>query len=477
MAIRSEQIQVENDKLIIGTTVNSVPNVGVAMSAGPSSQITFAVDGTDIKLELKDGTVHGSETAVVGQNSQIEAASIGSADIATSGVDTTNIADDAVNADKILGADGAAAIVTYDFSGVTAFSVPEPTSPSHAATKKYVDDFAQGLDFKDSVKYATTADLSATYDSGTMTLTANANGTLVVDSYSPSAGDRILVKNQSSASENGIYVVTDTGSVSSDFVLTRSSDFNENDEVGAGSYVLVTSGATNSLNAYVVQSVGGSDPILDTDNINWSLFSGSATAVNGSDGITVSGTTISVNKATTSGLEFVAGALAVDTDDQTITLGGTNNNELVIKIAGTTLTPSLEYDSTSGSDGLRVKLGSSMSVGVDGIDAAILASSEDLTSQQAVTTNTGSTGIELTRVPVSGADVYIYVNGVMQTVGDGTVVGADFFFMPSGSTNTADVRAFVDLVVGDVLWFSPGNAGFNFATTDKVKIVFSSVAP
>ena len=78
------------------------------------------------------------------------------------------------------------------------------------ANKAYVDQVAQGLDTKPSCRAGTTADLSATYNNGSSgvgaTLTASSNA-IVVDGVSLSVGDRLLVKNQTTAAENGIYLL------------------------------------------------------------------------------------------------------------------------------------------------------------------------------------------------------------------------------------------------------------------------------
>lgn len=101
----------------------------------------------------------------------------------------------------------------------------EPTQSDDGATKGYVDNAVQGLDAKDSVRAATT---------GSITL----SGTQTIDGVSLSAGDRVLVKNQSSASENGIYVVA-AGA------WTRASDMNDSDEF-SGSFTFVEQGTVNA---------------------------------------------------------------------------------------------------------------------------------------------------------------------------------------------------------------------------------------
>ena len=94
------------------------------------------------------------------------------------------------------------------------------------ANKAYVDQVAQGLDAKPSARVATTANLSATYSNGTAgvgaTLTASSNGALSIDGVSPVVNDRILVKDQTDAKQNGIYIVTTVGDGSTAFCINKS---------------------------------------------------------------------------------------------------------------------------------------------------------------------------------------------------------------------------------------------------------------
>jgi hypothetical protein len=104
----------------------------------------------------------------------------------------------------------------------------DPTNALHAATKQYVDNIATGINFHQPVHAATTGNLSATYSNGTggigATLTATANGALIVDGHTLLVNERVLVWQQSSGLQNGTYVVTDTGSPTTPFILTRASD-------------------------------------------------------------------------------------------------------------------------------------------------------------------------------------------------------------------------------------------------------------
>ena len=132
---------------------------------------------------------------------------------------------------------------------------------------------ATGLDVKDSVNLATTAALAAsTYANGAGTITANANGALTVDSVAVAVDDRILVKNQASALQNGIYKVTATGSAGAVFVLTRTPDADAASEITGGAFTFVEKGTINADNGYVFTHDG--TPTLGSTAITVAQFSG-----------------------------------------------------------------------------------------------------------------------------------------------------------------------------------------------------------
>ncbi len=136
-----------------------------------------------------------------------------------------------------------------------------PSSPMDAATKQYVDDAAQGLSVKASVRVATLANITL-------------SGTQTIDGVAVVAGDRVLVKNQTTASQNGIYVVAAGAWVRSTDVDTWSELLN--------AFTFVESGAANANTGWTSQS-GRPGGTLGTTDVSWIQFSGSAsfTASNG----------------------------------------------------------------------------------------------------------------------------------------------------------------------------------------------------
>jgi len=174
-----------------------------------------------------------------------------------------------------------------------------PVNPQDAATKDYVDTAVIGLHVNTPVAAATIAPLSVT-PAGTgvgKTLTFTVNNTQVIDTITLTLGMRILVKNQGSQLDNGIYTVTDAGSPSTPVILTRATDFDGTPsfEVVPGDYVMVAASLTSSLSntGWVVENLGVDPIALDVNPIAWTQFSGPGAFTAGS-GITQTGNQFSI---------------------------------------------------------------------------------------------------------------------------------------------------------------------------------------
>ena len=173
-------------------------------------------------------------------------------------------------------------------------SVAEPTQSSDAATKNYVDAVKTGLDVKDSVIVTTTGNLTGTYSNGTSgvgaTLTnSGTQAALTIDSRVLTVGDRVLVKNQTAALQNGFYKVTTVGTASVNWVLTRTVDADQDSEITPGAFAFVEEGTIGANNGYVCTNVGSIT--VGTTPITFVQFSGAGSVIAG-DGLTKNGNTL-----------------------------------------------------------------------------------------------------------------------------------------------------------------------------------------
>jgi hypothetical protein len=185
---------------------------------------------------------------------------------------------------------------TVDVGTSRITSVTDPTGAQDAATKAYVDAVKTGLDVKNSVTMATTADISYTYSNGSSgvgaTLTASGNGAVTIDGIATAtANERVLVKDQTDAEENGIYYVSTASGVSATLVLTRATDSDTAAEFNGGAFTFVGKGTTNADSGWVMTQ--DTAITFGTTEVNWAQFSGAGQITAGS-ALTKTGNTLNV---------------------------------------------------------------------------------------------------------------------------------------------------------------------------------------
>lgn len=286
---------IQPDSVLLGTdttgdyvaTISGTDGVSVSGSGTEGRAVTIA--NTDkgsaqnifktIEGDTGAFTAASNSASVTfaGGNGIITSASAGTLTITNDGVTslagTTNQIDvSASNGDVIVSLPSAVV-----FPGTLTLNA-DPQQALEAATKQYVDAVAEGLHIHASVEAATTAsvDLSAP--------------PAAIDTVTLTNGMRVLVKNQTNAAENGIYVYN-----SASAILERASDFNSTAEIQGGDFVFVTSGSVYADTGWVqTEKV----TTLGTDPINWTQFSGAGTYLAG-NGLQLVGNQFSIDTAVT----------------------------------------------------------------------------------------------------------------------------------------------------------------------------------
>ena len=174
--------------------------------------------------------------------------------------------------------------------------------------KAYVDAVKQALDIKASAKVATTANLAYTYANGAGTLTAGSVGAVSIDGVAldtahvadvpgtPGVPQRVLVKDQTDAFQNGIYNVTTVGDGSNALVLTRSIDADTDEDLTGGTFVFVEAGTVGGNNGFVFTHDG--IPTLGTTALPVSQFSGAGQVITGT-GLVKTGNEINIGSSPT----------------------------------------------------------------------------------------------------------------------------------------------------------------------------------
>ena len=270
------------------------------------------------------------------------------------------------------------------------------------ANKAYVDQVAQGLDTKPSTRLGTTADLSATYSNGTAgvgaTLTATSNGAITLDGTTPSVADRILVKNQTSASENGIYVVTTVGNGSTAFVLTRATPEDQPSELSGGAFVFVEEGSLNANNGYVFTHTGA--PTFGTTDLDVAQFSGAGQITAGA-GLTKDGNTIDTNPDNSS--------VEVSGDQLRVKALGITSAMLAGSIASDKLLEPLYFKDETSTAG-QVRVGGTLEfLAGEGINTIANGNSLQIVGELASTSNIGVASFSSDNFTVTSGDVEVSI--------------------------------------------------------------------
>ena len=256
-------------------------------STPPSASSIITIGGTGAFFDKSTSqTANRVLAAPNGSNGAPTFRALVAADIPTLTATKVSDFDDQVRTNRV----DQLASPTNPVTGVT------PTADVHFATKGYVDGVSQGLDIKEAVKVATTANITL-------------SGTQTIDGVAVSADERVLVKNQSTATENGLY-------------LCKASTWARTDDLAVGDdassvFVFVDQGTVNADNGFVCSTNKGS-AVVGTNNLAFTQFSG-AGQVSAGNGLDKSGNTLSLDLKANGGLVIESTELALDLAASSIT--------------------------------------------------------------------------------------------------------------------------------------------------------------
>lgn len=302
-------------------------------SRAPLASPTFTGVPAAPTATVDTSTTQLATTAfVIGQASAVAGAALGTAAVGSS---TRYARADHVHAMPTLDQiGGAAADVSLNSKKI--INLADPVNAQDAATKAYVDASRSGLDVKQSVRLASTGNVTVTYTAtgGTSTRGQITSAPNALDGINLAAGDRILLKDQTAGAQNGIWVVTTLGTGASG-VWDRADDFNADAEVTSGAFTFVSEGTTNADSGWVLTT---DDPITiggaSGTALTFAQFSGAGQVIAGS-GLTKTGNTLNVGAGT--GITANADDIALATSN-VLSLFNLATNGIVARTAANTVT-------------------------------------------------------------------------------------------------------------------------------------------
>lgn len=391
--------------------------------------------------------------------------------LATTSADGVMSSEDKTKLDNATSEATASRLAIRDASGN--LKVADPTDPAHAATKGYVDAARSGLDVKQSVRVATTAAIN---------IAADLEDGDVIDGVTLATGDRVLVKDQSTGSENGIYVVVASGAAS------RATDADTSAEVTSGMFTFVSEGTTNADSGWVLTT---NDTItLGSTSLAFAQFSGAGQitagagltktgntidAVGTSDRITVNADSIDIAATYVGQTSIVTlGTITTGTWDATtvaVTAGGTGNESF-------TDNGILYGDGSNALDvtaaGTQYQVLQAGSGGVPEFNALNLAQAAAVTGQlpianggtSASTAATARESLAADGTQGSGVSTPVLARKVTKTIGDGS--NTSFTIQHGFGTREVLIQVYdaatYDTVIADTVRTDTNNVTVQFSS-------------
>jgi len=316
------------------TSIASQTGTGTKFVVDTSPTLVTPVLGVATATSINGTTIPSTKTLVVTTDKLSTLAATTSAELA--GV----ISDETGSGSLVFGTNP---VLT------TATASADPTTALGLATKQYVDLVTAGVNYHAPVVAASVSNLSATYSNGTSgvgaTLTADTNRAFsTLDGQTVSVGQRILIKDQTTQLQNGIYTLTTVGSGAAPWVITRATDNDATPEIANGDVVNVIGGTTNSGKTFVNSSAASIT--IGTTAITFASYYTGLPSQTGSSGLylTTDGTTPSWSTAT----DATKAPLASPTFTGTLTAPATVNQGTGVS----TTTVGLEMGTSRTGDGV-----------------------------------------------------------------------------------------------------------------------------